>query len=77
MTIPQSYLASRKGVEQALADDGMTLDDFDATVFGMVHDGECWQLLEDSLEPAEALEWAKRAEGYGEVVGLFQWDPRA
>lgn len=69
------YLVSKAVAESALANDGMTLDDYDTTILGMVNDGVEWQVLEDSLEDeAEALEWANRAAGYGEIVGLYVWD---
>ena len=73
----KSYLVSRSTVEKALAEDGMELEDFDQTIIGLVSDGEEWQVLEDSLDEEEALAWAKRAEGYGEIVGLFEWPGQA
>jgi hypothetical protein len=73
MTNLNSFLVTRATAESALAEDGMTLDDYEPTILGLVSDGETWQVLEDSLEEAEALEWAQRAAGYGEIVGLFVW----
>lgn len=68
------YLVSKKVAESALALDGMTLEDYDPTILGLISDGVEWQCLEDSLDEAEALEWANRAAGYGEIVGLYKWE---
>lgn len=67
------YLVSKKTIEAALANDRMTLDDYDATIFGLVSDGVDWVVLEDSLDEPEAIAWAERARSYGEHVGLYEW----
>lgn len=69
----KKYLITKREIEAALAEDRMTLEDYDRTIFGLVSDGEQWTLLEDSLDDDEALEFAKRAESYGEIVGLYVW----
>ena len=71
--IDTTYLVSASEVEAALARDGMALADYDRTVFGLINDGGSWHVFEDSMEPDEAWEWARRAESYGEWVGLFVW----
>lgn len=73
MTDLQGFAVTRETAEKALAEDGMELSDYEPTVFGLYSDGVVWRVLDDSLEPAEALAWAKRAEAYGEIVGLFEW----
>lgn len=68
------FLITEAEATAGLAREGMTLNDFDPTILGLVHDGAGWEVLEDSL-PGEddALEWARRAAGFGEHVGLFVW----
>lgn len=68
------YLVTQTEVESALALDFMTLEDYDPTIFGLVWDGVNWNCLEDSMDEKEALEWADRAAGYGEHVGLYKWE---
>lgn len=69
-----TYAVSRKTAEEALAKDHMTLDDYAPTILGIISDGVEWTVYEDSLGEADALEWADRCYGYGEIVGLFVWD---
>ena len=69
-----SYLVTRAEAESALAADGMTLEDYDPTILGLVWDGVEWQCLEDSLDEGEAKAWARRAASYGEHVGLYVWE---
>lgn len=70
----QGFAMSKRNIDEALAQDGMMLDDFESTYFGCVWDGVEWQCLEDSLEDEDdALRWAKQAESYGEHVGLYHW----
>ncbi len=69
------YPISREAVNEALAEacPGDSLEEYDETIIGLVHDGSGWMVLEDSLEDeAEAHAWADRAHGYGERVGLYQ-----
>lgn len=73
MSIPTSYLVSDANIAQALENDGMTVEDYEPTIFGLVWDGVEWTCLEDSLDEELALEWARRAAGYGEHVGLYVW----
>lgn len=69
------YLISRSAVETSLASEHMTLEDYDATILGFVHDGAEWVLAEDSLlGESDALEWAERVAQYGELVGLYLWE---
>ena len=69
-----SFLITQAEAEAGLANDGMSLDDYDDTILGLVWDGVDWQVLEDSLlDEAEAMEWANRAAKYGEHVGLYVW----
>jgi hypothetical protein len=69
------YEVSKAVAESALAQDHMTLEDYDPTILGMISDGVEWQVLEDSLlDEDEALEWADRAASYGEIVGLYRWE---
>lgn len=75
----EKWLVERRTIEDALALDGVSgvddgLDGYNATIFGLVFDGEVWQVYEDSLDEDEAYEWAAKATGYGEHVGLFIWD---
>ncbi len=66
------YAIPRHAVTAALGIDGMGITDYDATIFGLVHDGVGWRVMEDSLEDeASALAWADRVAAYGEQVGLY------
>lgn len=71
------YLITRKEIVKTLARDDDELEGYDATIFGLIWDGEQWEIYEDSLEEDEALEWAARAAGYGEHVGLYKWEGAA
>jgi hypothetical protein len=69
-----SFLITEAEADAALASEHMTLEDYDPTILGMIWDGVAWSVYEDSLEDEEAaLEWANRAAGYGEHVGLYVW----
>ena len=72
--IDTTYLVTMTEINAALEKDGMSVEDYDATVFGLVFDGVEWTCYEDSLDPEYALEWARKLEGYGEHVGLYVWD---
>ncbi len=68
------YAISRRNVIAALEIDHMGITDYDATIFGLVHDGREWRVMEDSLEDEEsALAWADRVAAYGEQVGLYAY----
>jgi hypothetical protein len=68
------YQVSKTVAESALANDRMTLEDYDPTILGLISNRVEWQVLEDSLDEDEALEWANRAASYGEIVGLYKWE---
>jgi hypothetical protein len=71
------FAISKEKAQKALAQDGMELDDYSSTIFGLIWDGFKWEVLEDSLSEEEALAWASKAAGYGEVVGLFKWEEKS
>jgi hypothetical protein len=69
-----SYSIMEAEARAGLARERATLEDYDPTIMGFVFDGVEWELIEDSLpDEAAALEWARRAAGYGEHVGLYVW----
>jgi len=60
---------ARSRAEQALAQDGMTFEDFEATVFVGVED----MILSDSDTLEDSKETFKRALAYGEDAWLYEW----
>lgn len=67
------YAVSEKTARAALKRDRATLEDYDPTIFGLVFDGEFWEVVEDSLTPEDAEAFISRLKKYDETFGIFVW----
>lgn len=67
------YAVSEKTARAALKRDRATLEDYYPTIFGLVFDGEFWEVVEDSLTPEDAEAFISRLRKYGETFGVFVW----